>query len=317
MEVVVPRFLRFLERFPDIVSLARAREDEVVAEWSGLGYYRRARALHAAARKVVQEHAGEFPRDLAQARALPGIGRYTAGAILSIAYNLPAPVLDGNVGRVLSRVFRIGGEVGRGAAERLLWDLAARLIPAGRAREFNQALMELGALVCLPRAPLCGECPLAERCEARRAGDPERYPEQRHSPRHREVELALAVVQRGRSYLLVRRGEEGPSYLRGLWGFPTLEASLTEGAAALGRDLRERWGLDTRPGERLGTFRHSITFRKITAHAFRLEPRGAIHRVAGKEPEGSRVAWAGLDRLGPELATSSLSLKVKAAILKS
>ena len=172
VETVIPYYERFLERFPTVSDLAEAPIDDVLARWSGLGYYRRARSLHEAAGQIVREHAGVFPEDSAEALALPGVGRYTAGAILSIAYGRPEPILDGNVIRILSRWLRLGPEI----PQSHLWTLAEDLVPEERPGDFNQAMMELGATVCTPRSPSCLLCPVQERCEARAEGTPERYP---------------------------------------------------------------------------------------------------------------------------------------------
>src|SRR5262245_41925451 len=163
VETVIPYYLRFLERFPTLLDLAKASLEEVLAAWSGLGYYRRARSLHAAARHIVKDAGGQFPPDLDRALQVPGVGPYTAGAVLSIAYNLPVPVVDGNVERVLARLLRR-----RAAPVRELQGILRASIPEGRASDFNQALMELGATLCSPRDPACGLCPLGEVCQARR-----------------------------------------------------------------------------------------------------------------------------------------------------
>ncbi len=315
VEVVVPRYLRFLERFPDIRSLARAGEEEVLAEWSGLGYYRRARSLHAAARSIVERHGGEVPGDLGALRKLPGFGPYTAGAVLSIAFNLPEPIVDGNVVRVLTRLRRIGGDPERSPVRRKVWDLARSLLPRGKASDWNQALMELGALVCLPSSPRCGECPLESLCRARSAGDVERFPATGRPRPTEEVFLWSAVVESRGRHLLERRGREGPGYLRGLWGFPTIEARSGEGPAALAKHLEEGLGAAARPKGSLGKFSHSITYRRITLEALRFEVRRARLR-RGPGAGGSRLAWHSLERLGKDLPSSSLALKVKRAVLE-
>ncbi|MBM3975798.1 MAG: hypothetical protein FJ299_02270, partial [Planctomycetes bacterium] len=175
VETVIPYWRRFLERFPDLRALAAAPEDSVVAAWSGLGYYRRARALREAARALVERHAGGFPRTRDAWLALPGVGPYTAGAVLSIAFDEPEPLVDGNVLRVFARLFAIAEPIDRPATVKRIWARAAELVPrrprgATRPRNWNQALMELGATVCLPREPNCGECPVRAHCAARAAG---------------------------------------------------------------------------------------------------------------------------------------------------
>ena len=215
VDVVIPYYERFLERFPSLESLASAREEEVLALWSGLGYYRRARSLHAGARTIVERHSGRFPRSADDALEVPGVGPYTAGAVLSIAYNLPEPVVDGNVERVLTRVHALPGDPRKAASARVIRELARAAIPRGKAARFNQALMELGALVCLPRSPRCGECPLSSLCEASRVGQPERFPELPPERATVQINLHAAVIVEGETVLLVQVAEG--SYLRGLW----------------------------------------------------------------------------------------------------
>ncbi len=313
MEVVLPRYRRFLERFPNLEALASAGEDAVLAEWSGLGYYSRARALHAAARKMASENGGEFPRDLDAARALPGVGPYTAGAVLSIAYNLPLPVLDGNAIRVLTRLYRIGGDPRRGSTNRSLRDLAEQLIPPGKASQFNQALMELGALVCLPKKPRCGGCPLRNQCESLRRGDQNRYPER---GKHRSTEavfFSAAVLQVRAGFLLEQRGQDAP-FLRGLWGFPLVEYQPSRGRGKLQKYLKTRWGIDTEPRELIVTFSHSITYRRITLRAYRFHLLGSLGRKK-IDTESPRGGFFRLSQLGVQLPASSLDLKVKRVLL--
>ncbi|HET9885873.1 MAG TPA: A/G-specific adenine glycosylase, partial [bacterium] len=167
VDVVVPYYARFLRRFPSMSALAKAPIEEVLEAWSGLGYYRRARMLHEGARHVVRQYGGRFPRDLKTAQTIPGVGRYTAGAILSIAYGERAPILDGNVLRVLARVFGVEGDVHSGAPRAQLWEFAEQAVEEGDPSKINQAQMELGALVCTPKNPKCDECPVCGICVAR------------------------------------------------------------------------------------------------------------------------------------------------------
>lgn len=197
VETVVPYYERFLARFPTVEALAAAAEEEVLAAWSGLGYYRRARLLHAGVREVVARHGGRVPEDAAARRALPGVGAYTAGAIGSIAFDREEPLVDGNVARVLARVHGVGTPLGRADTEARLWAEAARLVRGPRPGALNQALMELGATVCTPRAPRCGACPIAARCEARARGDVEALPVPRAKKAPREVALVAVVAVAG------------------------------------------------------------------------------------------------------------------------
>ena len=176
VETAIPYYERFLERFPDVAALASADLDDVLGAWAGLGYYSRARNLHAAARLVAERHGGEVPDDVEQLRALPGVGRYTAGAIASIAFDRPEPVVDGNAARVLTRLHDIREDVRSARVARRLWEESAALVRGPQPGLLNQALMELGARVCTPRAPRCPTCPLLRHCAAYRAGDPESLP---------------------------------------------------------------------------------------------------------------------------------------------
>ncbi|MEX2115046.1 MAG: A/G-specific adenine glycosylase, partial [Pirellulales bacterium] len=202
---VVPYFHRFLAAFPSIGALAESEESEVLRLWEGLGYYRRARQMHRAARLLVAEHQAAFPRDLAIVRGLPGIGRYTAGAIVSIAFDLPAPILEANTVRLLSRLIGYRGDTSSVAGQKVLWKTAESLLPKRGSGELNQALMELGSLICAPRAPDCHRCPLNSLCTAQRRGEQERIPRLRAKPRIESVREAAIVLWRGDRVLLRRR----------------------------------------------------------------------------------------------------------------
>ncbi len=256
VDVVIPYYERFLVRFPNVQALAAAETDEVLALWSGLGYYRRARQLHAAAREIANR--GLFPSSLEGLRSLPGIGAYTAAAIASIAFDVPEPVLDGNVERVISRLLAEAGDVKTSAVRKRLHVAAAELVDLERPGDSNQALMELGATVCLPRRPRCLFCPLVEGCAA--SGDqPERFPSPRKE-RAREERLGLAVrTEDGGRILLFRRPDDS-TLLAGLWELPWLE--VVDGAPE--EALAERYGGRWILGERLGSVRHGITFRDLT-----------------------------------------------------
>jgi len=206
----VDHYQKFLRRFPTVLQLARAREASVLAAWSGLGYYRRARMLHAAAKKIVKDHAGRLPSTAEQLRALPGIGRYTAAAIASIAFGQPTAVVDGNVGRVLQRI------LGKNLSGEPLWQAAGKLLDARRPGDFNQAMMELGAVLCLPRKPKCLLCPVNVLCSTR--GEHPR-PTQPKRQRKREIHYALNV--RNRRVLLVQR-PFGASLMAGMWELPEI-----------------------------------------------------------------------------------------------
>ena len=303
VDVVVPYFERWMERWPTLRDLADASEDDVLAAWSGLGYYRRARALHAVAREVVDRRGGEIPRDAAELRTLPGIGPYTAAAVASIAYDVPVPVVDGNVERVLCRLLADTRE--RGAARgRTVAEAARRLVtgltqddaqapvpPEGlRAGDWNQAMMELGATVCLPSSPRCVACPWTRSCLAQRAGLIEKIPRPRERRAPTDVTLRAAVVRRGDAVLLVRRAE-GP-LLAGLWELPTTQDG--EDLAALAARVSSLLGRDAvLAPDPARTFRHTITHRRITVHVHEAELAPAVAETTSPD----RVAWVRPDAL--------------------
>jgi A/G-specific adenine glycosylase len=266
VDVVVPYYERFLARFPTVEALAATEIDEVLSLWSGLGYYRRARQLHAAACQIAA--AGSFPVTLAGWLELPGIGPYTAAAVASIAFGVVAPVLDGNVERVVSRwLAQAEDPKARGPRNRLL-AAAAGLLDPGRAGDSNQALMELGATLCTPRRPKCLLCPLAPGCRGAAAGDPERYPAARVKRESEKQRLLVAVAERGGRVLLFRRPDDS-ELLAGTWELPWTreETAGTAPEAA----LAARYGGAWRLGPRLGEVRHGITYRDLEVAVHRAE----------------------------------------------
>jgi len=265
---VVPYYLRFLERFPTLAKLAGASLEEVLSVWSGLGYYRRARNFHAAAREVVERLGGRIPADPAHLRRLPGVGRYTAGAIASIAFGLPEPALDGNTLRVLCRVLARKGDPGTALNHRFLGQVAREMLAAGSPGEVTQALMELGALVCTPSAPRCDRCPVRKDCRALAAGVQSALPETPRSRSSVDLEAVVAVVRRGKSFLMVRR--EAEKLMEGLWEFPG--GFLKGGESArqgLVRIGRERLGRGLRSVGMVASLRQTITYRRVSVGAYR------------------------------------------------
>jgi A/G-specific adenine glycosylase len=270
VETVIPYFERWMMRFPGIAALAEASEQEVLATWEGLGYYSRARNLHKAARVLVDKFAGTLPSDPAALRRLPGIGRYTAGAIASMAFGLDVPTLDGNIRRVLARLFDVSQPADAPAGEKLLWALAEEYLPAGRAGDFNQALMDLGATVCLPRHPTCLICPLSSLCRARELGIQEQRPVLKPRVEVPHYTVTAAVLQRAGTVLLARRPSEG--LLGGMWEFPGGKVEAGESLEdCLKREMREELGVQVRVGQAFGVYRHAYTHFRITLHAFRCE----------------------------------------------
>jgi A/G-specific adenine glycosylase len=268
VDTVLPRYDRFLERFPDIEALAAATEDEVVAEWSGLGYYRRARQLHRAAGILVERGEG-FPDTMEGWRALPGIGDYTSAAISSIVYGVPEPVLDGNVARVISRLERFRDGMATAAGRRRLRERARDLIEPESPGDSNQALMEVGATICTPRAPDCPRCPLSNECRAHAAGEPEAYPEPRRRRRTEHTRRTAVVVFNGEKTLLFRRPVD-EDVLNGFWEVPWVD----HGADSLPEALNRRYGGSWRVGEPAGTVRHAITHRALEVEIRRGELLG-------------------------------------------
>ena len=262
---VGPYFERFLDRFPSIAALAGAEERDVLRLWEGLGYYRRARQLHLAARRIVEQYGGRFPRDMDAVRGLPGIGRYTAGAILSIAFDTRAPVLEANTLRLHSRLLAYRGDPSSAEGNRLMWSMAEAVLPRRNTGALNQALMELGSTVCLPRVPLCEECPVAALCYARALGLSSEIPPPKARPAVENRHEVAVIVRRGDRVLLVLRpaGERWA----GLWDFPRF-AIRSPHREDIPRELiegvRRQTGITVEPGERLLTLQHGVTRFRIT-----------------------------------------------------
>jgi A/G-specific adenine glycosylase len=267
VDTVIPYYRRWLERFPTVQALAAAPLQDVLAAWEGLGYYSRARNLHRAAQIVSGELGGALPATVEGLRALPGIGRYTAGAIASIAMGADAAVLDGNVKRVLARVFDFVDDVKSPAGVKKLWALAESLVPPGRAGDYNQALMDLGATVCTPRAPQCAVCPLRKQCLAFRLGVQLERPVVRPRRARPARIYAAGVVRKGGRVLIVQR--PAGELLGGLWAFPNVECKGKANLAdCLARGLRDEWGLEAPVGAQTQTLAHGFTHFTLSLHVF-------------------------------------------------
>lgn len=265
---VIPFFECWVARFPTVRALAEADEHDVLHAWQGLGYYSRARNLRLGAQQVLAEHGGRVPDSVAALLSLPGVGRYTAGAIASIAYNVSAPIVDGNVIRVLSRLFALRGDPAKAPLKNQIWELAEALIPEGDARDFNPALMELGATICTPVNPKCGICPVAEACEARRLGLQDRLPETAARPKITPVSMVAALVWRNDRVLLVQRRPD-ESRWAGMWQFPNVEVRADEAKhEAVRRAVAESVGLNAIPGDRALVIRHGVTRFRITLEVY-------------------------------------------------
>jgi A/G-specific adenine glycosylase len=272
VSAVLEHYRRFLKRFPTIQKLASARESSVLAAWSGLGYYRRARMMHAAAKAIVKQHGGKFPGEIAELRALPGVGRYTAAAIASIVFDVPAAVVDGNVERVLGRVF------GAALAGEPLWQTAEALLSLKRPGDFNQAMMELGAIVCLPGQPRCSICPVFVLCATRgHLADPENG-RPRKLIRQKRRDICYALDHRNRSIFLVQRPEHA-SLMPGMWELPEISSASASSQGCL-------------------TVRHSITVTDYTVRVM----RGAV-------PLESKGRWVPKTRI-QQLPLTGLTRKI-------
>jgi A/G-specific adenine glycosylase len=272
---VIPYYERWLEAFPDVGSLARAPLRRVLRQWQGLGYYRRAENLHLAAKAIVREHRGRLPREEDVLRRLPGFGPYTTAAVLSLAFGKPMPLVDANVRRIVMRLLGIEGE----AAPKLDATLLAflrKVLPAARPGDFNQALMELGALVCRSRNPQCLVCPVRSSCRAAREGVQEIIPRPKKLSLEK-LEVVVAVIERNGRFLVQQRPPGG--LLAGLWEFPGGKVEPGESlTAALRREVREELGAEIRNVRRLTTVRHAYTRFQVTLHAFACDLAGSSLR---------------------------------------
>ncbi|OUC05017.1 adenine glycosylase [Litorilinea aerophila] len=303
LDTVVDYYRRWMDRFPTLEALAAADQQEVLKLWEGLGYYARARNLHRAARQVLQEHGGRVPDRRTALLQLPGIGPYTAGAILSLAYGQREPILDGNVKRVLSRLADVDTPIEQQETLRRLWQLAQAVVeaaPEGEAGTVNEALMELGATVCTPTSPRCLLCPLADLCQAAARGTQAERPvtsPRRPTPHY---DVAAGIIWRGAPYrsdlLVAQRPQEG--MLGGLWEFPggKLEAGDPDLASCLQREIREELGIEIQVLSPLMQVRHAYTHFRITLHAFHARHVQGVPQALGCD-DWRWIAPAELTRL--------------------
>jgi len=292
VETVTPYFTRWMERFPTVETLAAASEQEVLSMWEGLGYYGRARNLLKAAQIITVIFGGQLPRSLSQLERLPGVGRYTAAAICSIAFGQPEPVLDGNVKRVLSRVFDIDTPVNTPRGEKECWNLAGKLIPSEEPGDYNQAMMELGAMLCTPRSPACTLCPISDFCRAFSLGIQQERPVMLEKPTIPTYTVTAAILHRADRVLIARRPSKG--LLGGLWEFPG--GKVEEGETlqqALAREISEELGINILVLGKLGEYRHAYTHFRVQLTAFHAS-------LDGNEPvalEASEIRWVKLSDL--------------------
>lgn len=269
---VLPYYERFLARFSNVTALAHARESEVLKFWAGLGYYSRARNLHRAAKQIVSEHGGKFPASHEAALALPGIGRYTAAAILSIAYDAPLAAVDGNIARVLARLFAIRGDLRGPRNWKRLGKIAERILPPDAPGDWNQALMELGETICAPRSPNCDACPIARSCKAHALGIAHRLPVPRKKRATERVRIAAAVFldARGRTLLTKNPGAHDAALFSRMWQFPAVTVASKNGAATgeLAAHLQTEFGIAPLALTALSPATHTVTYRAIALLPF-------------------------------------------------
>ncbi len=267
VKTVIPYFRRWMIAFPTIEKLAHAREDRVLKFWEGLGYYSRARNLHKAAKVILIEHNGKVPNTMDDIIKLPGIGRYTSGAILSIAFDMPYPVLDGNVKRVISRLFTLKENGANGASENKLWNYAEKLVPKKRPGDFNQSLMELGATICIPKNPLCLLCPVATLCQAKTQNIESEYPPKKTKQQSKKIEVSAAVIFRNGKVFIQQRPHKG--LMGGLWEFPGGKRKNRESEEdCLKREIQEELDVQVNIQKKIMTIKHSYTQFRVTLNVF-------------------------------------------------
>jgi A/G-specific adenine glycosylase len=291
VKTVIPYYQRWLAMFPTVADLAAASQEQVLKQWEGLGYYARARNLHRAAQQVVHDHGGQFPSTLAGAIALPGIGRTTAGGILSAAFNQPVPILDGNVKRVLARLVALERSPSRALSQ--LWQWSETLLDQESPRNFNQALMDLGATVCTPKQPACDRCPWIVHCRAYARAMQHELPHSDQRPPLPHKQIGVAVIwNEQRQILIDRRRQEG--LLGGLWEFPggKLEPGETV-EQCIRREIQEELGIDVEVGDRLITVNHAYSHFRVT-----LNVHHCRHLTGEPQPlECDEVRWVTVDDL--------------------
>ncbi len=295
VESVIPYYERFLRRFHDLRSLSRARESDVLAAWSGLGYYSRARNLHTAARMVVRERAGRLPEEIPDLKALPGIGAYTAAAVASIAYGREAAAVDGNVTRVLARIHGLRGGRSSPPLKRAVAARAEALARGPRPGDWTQALMELGARICLPREPLCRACPAARFCAARRSGHPDRYPEAAHAKKPRVERRILLAARAGPRFLLVRDPDDSFA----TWTLPHARLNRLSASRAARMLLARHLDTGAEPEGPLAQFRHRTFSRDTTYEIWTIDVGRAMSKLPASGPESSpqRAFWVTRSRI--------------------
>ena len=286
IKTVIPYYKRWLKAFPNVKVLAEAPLDQVLKLWEGLGYYTRARNLHKAAQMIVEKFDGKIPSDPELLQSLPGIGRYTAGAIASIAFQKPVPLVDGNVARVFSRIFLIKKDVSKPETQKFFYELAETLIPEKEPGNFNQALMELGSLVCIPEVPKCSICPVQNLCLAFQKGDPSKLPVKSKGVQVKEIDMVVGILKKNGRILVRRRADRG--IWGGLWEIPgtvrTANQTLEE---ALKEEFKETLGMSVKIRGKTEPFEHRFTHRKARIHPFDCETLSN-----GVQSRKVKIRWA-------------------------
>ncbi len=283
---VIPYYQSFLKIFPNVAALAKAKDHTLMKAWEGLGYYQRARHLREAAQTIVKKHKGKLPSTRAELLGLQGFGAYTAASVASLAFNEDCAAVDGNVMRVLSRVFAIESDLRKGAAKREFQRIAETLLPAGRAGQFNEALMDLGATVCMPKNPACALCPLQSYCRAYAEDRVNEFPRKSPKPEIPHHQIAIGVVHKGDRVLIALRPKEG--LLGNLWEFPGGKLKGDESLAeCCRREILEETNLDVEVGQRFSVVRHSYSHFRITLHAFHCRYRRG--KAASKSSQ--KIRW--------------------------
>ena len=303
---VVPYFNRFIKRFPTVKKLAAANREDVLKLWEGLGYYRRARQLHEAAQQVVKEHKGEFPTNFDDVHALKGIGRYTAGAILSISLDQSIPILEGNTIRLYARLLDLDEPVDETKTQKTLWRFAESIIPKKNCGNFNQALMEIGSEICKPKSPLCGICPIIEVCHAKRSGREEQLPIKKTKIKYVSIVESSVVIERKGKYLVRQCGEN--EWWTGLWDFPRFrieEPSNVE--AETSQKCNEQTGFSIDLSKPFKTIKHTVTNHKIELRCYRAES------ISGRKSSKTDFVWVSKKELA-KLPLSVTGRKIARAI---
>jgi A/G-specific adenine glycosylase len=292
VDTVIDYFLRFMDAYPTVEKLATTQQDQLLKLWEGLGYYSRALNLHRTAKLIAEQYKGNFPQDPKELESLPGIGPYTAGAIASIAFDQPAPIVDGNLRRLFTRWYGIDTPIQSSQTEKVLWTIAKDLVPEKNPGDFNQALMELGALVCTPKNPQCKICPIDQGCFAKKAGMQDQLPRRKKKPPLPHYQVTAAVIRKGDQVLLAKRPQEG--LLGGLWEFPGGKQESGESLKeALVREIQEELAGEIEIGDLIGVYQHAYTHYKITLHAYQC-------RMISDRIEllyHTEISWSDLDAL--------------------